>query len=122
MSQLIELDLGDGRTILVESDDEVTVSRAVLSAIRYQRAGADTARRTELAGMQDALRGFVDGSVAALREVNADIEQVQFEFSVSLGGEAGVPYITKGGGEGALKVTVQCNLAKQKQRLALDPD
>ncbi|MCG6942165.1 MAG: hypothetical protein LJE69_13050 [Thiohalocapsa sp.] len=121
MAKLIELDLGEGRTVLVETDDEVSVPRSAVGAIGYQRAGADGVLRADLARVQQTLRGFVDGSVAALRGVDADIERVTLEFGVSLGGEAGVPFVSKGKADGALRVTVQCNLGRHP-RLSLDPD
>lgn len=122
MAKLIELDLGEGRTVLVEADDEVSVPRSAVGAMGYQRTGRDRAQRPDLARVQETLRGFVDGTVSALQEVSADVERVTLEFGVSLGGEAGVPFVTKGGTQGALKVTVQCNLARRQQRLSLDAD
>jgi hypothetical protein len=122
MAKLIELDLGEGRTVLVEADDEVSVPRSAVGTMGYQRTGRDGALRADVARVQQTLRGFVDGSVAALRDVSADVERVTLEFGVSLGGEAGVPFVTKGGTQGALKVTVQCNLARRQQRLSLDAD
>jgi hypothetical protein len=122
MANLIELDLGDGRTVLVESDEDISVPRSVRGAVGYQKVAPDTTRRTEFSSVQDSLRCFVDGAVSALRGVDADIERVQFQFSLSLGGDAGVPFITKGRDQGTLNVTVQCNLSKRSQRLSLDPD
>lgn len=120
MAKLIELDLGEGRTVLVETDDEVSVPRSAVSAMGYQRTGRDGAQRPDVARVQETLRGFVDGSVAALRGVDADVEQVTLEFAVSLGGEAGVPFVTKADSAGALKVKVLCNLGRRHQRLSLD--
>ncbi len=122
MANLIELDLGDGRTVLVESDEDISVPRSVRGAVGYQKVAPDSMRRTEFSGVQDSLRCFVDGAVSALRGVDADIERVQFDFSLSLGGEAGVPFITKGQGQGALNVTVQCKLSKDTRRLSLEPN
>jgi hypothetical protein len=122
MATLIELDLGEGRTVLVETDSDVSVPRAAINRMGYQRPRPDGDLRADLERMQQALRGFVDGSVAALRDVDADIERATLEFGVSLGGEAGVPFIAKSKSEGSIQVTVQCNLARRHARLALDPD
>lgn len=122
MAKLIELDLGEGRTVLVEADEDVSVPRSAVGAMGYQRPGQGGAARADIARVQETLRGFVEGSVAALRDVDADIERVSFEFGVSLGGEAGLPFITGGRTDGTLKVTVQCNLARHHKRLSLDPD
>lgn len=122
MATLIELDLGEGRTLLVETDDEVSVPRSAVSAMGYQRAGREGSLRADLTRVQETLRGFVDASVNGLKEVDADIERVTLQFGISLGGEVGMPFITKGDTGGALKVTVQCNLGRRHQRLALDGD
>ncbi|NBC14656.1 MAG: hypothetical protein GVY09_15240 [Gammaproteobacteria bacterium] len=122
MAKLIELELDQGRTVLVETDEEISVPRSAVGAMGYQRTGRDGAWRADLVRVQETLRGFVEGSVGALRDVDAELERVTLEFGVSLGGDAGVPYVTKGGTAGTLKVTVQCNLARRNQRLALDPE
>lgn len=122
MAKLIELDLGDGRTVLVEADEEVSVPRSAAGAMGYARTGRDGPLRADVAQVQQTLRGFVDGTVAALRDTDAEIERVTLEFGMSLGGEAGVPFITRGDAPGLLKVTVECNLSRRRQRLALDPD
>ncbi|MGD9409885.1 CU044_2847 family protein [Thiohalocapsa sp.] len=122
MATLIELDLGAGRTVLVETDDEVSVPRSAMSAMGYQRASREASLRADLTRVQETLRGFVDASVAGLKEVDADIERVTLQFGISLGGEVGMPFITKGDTCGALKVTVQCNLGRRQQRPSLDGD
>lgn len=42
-----------------------------------------------------------------------NVDKVTLEFGIELGGEAGIPYVTKGTAKSNLKVTVECSLPKQ---------
>jgi len=39
----------------------------------------------------------------------ADVEKVTLQFGIQIGGEAGVPYVTKGTAESNLTITVECS-------------
>jgi hypothetical protein len=39
----------------------------------------------------------------------ANVEKVTLEFGLKVGGEAGVPYVTRGTAESNLKITVECS-------------
>lgn len=51
MANLIELDLGDSRTVLVESDEDVTVPRSARGSVGYQKVAPDSMRRTEFSNV-----------------------------------------------------------------------
>jgi hypothetical protein len=119
MAKLVELELGDGRSLLVEADDDVSVPRSVMP---YKRTSRDTDVRVRFESVAETLRGFTDQAVRALQDVDADVERVRLQFGVSLGGDAGVPFVTKGSEGGALSVTIDCNLGRRGQRLSLDDD
>ncbi|MGB5831574.1 MAG: CU044_2847 family protein [Thiohalocapsa sp.] len=122
MARLVELDLGDGQSVLVEADDQISIPRSAIGEMAYQRGPRDAQSRASIERVQNMLRGFADGAVAALRDIDADVERVRLEFAVSLGGDAGVPYVTKRKGEGMLTVTIDCNLAHRNQRSSLEQD
>ena len=122
MAKLVELDLGNGQSVLVEADDEVSIPRSAVGEMAYQRGPREGQARASVERMQNVLRGFANGAVDALCDVDADVERVKLEFGLSLGGEAGVPYVTKNKGEGMLTVTLECNLARSNQGLSLEPD
>ncbi|NEO04021.1 MAG: hypothetical protein F6K50_54730 [Moorea sp. SIO3I7] len=42
-----------------------------------------------------------------------NVKKVTLEFGIELGGEAGIPYVTKGTAKSNLKITVECSLPKQ---------
>jgi hypothetical protein len=39
----------------------------------------------------------------------ANVDKVTLEFGIEIGGEAGVPYVTKGSAKSNLKITVECS-------------
>ncbi len=43
----------------------------------------------------------------------ANIDEVTLEFGIELGGEAGVPYVTKGTAKSHLKITVKCSFPEE---------
>jgi hypothetical protein len=43
----------------------------------------------------------------------ANIEEVTLEFGVEVGGEAGVPDVTKGTAKSNLKITVKCSFPSE---------
>ena len=122
MAKLVELDLGDGQSVLVEADEQVSIPRSAVGEMAYQRGPRDTQARVSVGRVQQMMRRFADGAVAALRDMDADVERVTLEFGVSLGGDAGVPFVTKGKGESMLTVTIECDLARRNQRLSLEGD
>jgi hypothetical protein len=119
MAKLIEMDLGEGRSLLVEVDDDVSIPRSALGDVAYQRGPREADRRVSSERVQGAIRGFVEGAVAALEGLDAGIERVKLEFGVNLAGGAGVPYVAKGRQDAMLSVTVDCNLAQRNRRLSL---
>lgn len=42
-----------------------------------------------------------------------NVDKVTLEFGIELGGEAGIPYVTKGTAKSNLKVTVECSFPKK---------
>ena len=110
MTNLVELDLGDGRSILIASNDEVTMPRGTVPTLPFKRTSREASMKARFELLADSLRGFTDNAVAAFRDGSPDIERVTLQFGVSLAGEAGLPYITENRNAGALLVTVECRL------------
>lgn len=46
----------------------------------------------------------------------ANVDKVTLEFGIELGGEAGVPYVTKGTAKSNLKITVECSFPKETEQ------
>jgi len=45
----------------------------------------------------------------------ANVDKVTLEFGIELGGEAGVPYVTKGTAKSNLKITVECSFPEKTE-------
>lgn len=74
-------------------------------------AGAVTVESCETIG--DTILSFTNFSLGALKKVgNANVDKVTLEFGVEVGGEAGVPYVTKGTATCNLKIIVECSFPK----------
>jgi hypothetical protein len=66
------------------------------------------------AAMETTIKTYTRRTLNAFRDLAAPgVDKVQLEFGINLGGEAGVPYVTKGTAQCSLKITVQCSFSKQ---------
>ena len=62
--------------------------------------------------IEGTIRAYTIYTLAAFKKVAiADVRKVTLEFGLEIGGEAGVPYITKGTAKSNLKVTVECGFS-----------
>lgn len=50
------------------------------------------------------------------------ISKVSLEFGLKIGGEVGIPYITKGTGESNLKITVECSFNNESEESEKKPE
>jgi hypothetical protein len=115
MSKLVSVELGDGHSILIEADEAAWTPGDDLG-LRGSGRGGGAELRTRFEALESTLRAFTDRTVKALRAVDADVEKVTLEFGLGLGGELGVPYVTKGASGSNLNVKVECSLAKSRVR------
>ncbi|MEM6838619.1 MAG: CU044_2847 family protein [Cyanobacteria bacterium P01_C01_bin.120] len=72
----------------------------------------DAARRAveSFTAMESTIKTYTKRTLNIFTELGlANVDKVQLEFGVNLGGEAGVPYVTKGTAECSLKITVECS-------------
>jgi hypothetical protein len=113
MSKAVAVQI-EGRTLLVETDDTVTIPAGqVRESVRGKR-NPEGAR--EVASINDLKQNFADVNdviVAWCNNLYSAAERIQtperfaIEFGVKLVGEAGVPMLTKVSGEASFKVTVE---------------
>lgn len=60
--------------------------------------------------VQGVITAYTHYSLAALQKVAiANVDKVTLEFGIEIGGELGVPYITKGTTKSNLKIQVECS-------------
>ena len=61
--------------------------------------------------IENTIRAYTIISLNAFKKrAIPDVDKVTLEFGIELGGEAGVPYVTKGTIKSNLKITVECSL------------
>lgn len=114
MPRLAPIKLDDGTTIYIEATDDVDApappedtggERPLVSKGDPLEAAVE-----RFASVQDTLRSWTNQALNAFREVAAaNVDKVTLEFGLKVGGEAGIPYVTKGTAESNLKITVECS-------------
>jgi hypothetical protein len=64
--------------------------------------------------LENTIKAYTTFTLNALKQVAiANIEEVTLEFGVEVGGEAGIPYVTKGTAKSNLKITVKCSFPSE---------
>lgn len=67
--------------------------------------------------IQKTIRAYTLYTLNAFKKVAiANVDKVTLEFGIELGGEAGVPYVTKGTAKSNLKITVECSFPKEPEK------
>jgi Trypsin-co-occurring domain 1 len=107
MTQLAPIKLADGTLIWIESTDVTTPSEQGLQGDDFPP------QIRQLQTVEDTIRAYTNYTLNAFKTVaNANIDRVVLEFGIRVGGESGIPYITKGTAESNLKITVDCSFPK----------
>jgi hypothetical protein len=64
--------------------------------------------------IQKTIRAYTLYTLNAFKNVaSANVDKVTLEFGIEVGGEAGVPYVTKGTAKSNLKIKVECSFPKE---------
>lgn len=67
--------------------------------------------------IQKTIHAYTVYTLNAFKKVAiADVDKVTLEFGIELGGEAGVPYVTKGTAKSNLKITVECSFPENTKK------
>jgi hypothetical protein len=60
--------------------------------------------------IEGTIRAYTNYTLNAFKQVSsASVDKVTLEFGIKVGGEVGIPYVTKGTGESNIKITVECS-------------
>lgn len=131
MTQLVPIQIDENTIIYMEPAPEVSVpvtrppaapgSEPTRGDLGLGSKGPieDAARKTleSFAAMETTIKTYTQRTLNAFRELGAaNVDKVQLEFGINLGGEAGVPYVTKGTAECSLKITVECSFPKSSDQ------
>ena len=65
--------------------------------------------------IEGTIRAYTNSTLSAFKDMaHANVDKVTLEFGIRVGGEAGVPYVTKGTAESNLSITVECSFDKDQ--------
>lgn len=124
MTQLVPIRLEDGTEIYMEATDDVVAPASApdLSSDPYAEATrtakgwsmtpptAQVHAAQSFKAIEGTIRTYTSYTMNAFKDMaTANVEKVTLEFGLKVGGEAGVPYVTKGTAESNLKITVECS-------------
>lgn len=134
MPQLTPIRLDDGTIIYIEASEDVAVplvidptevtrevTRGDLDAgekrwTRPTPKDAQLAAAQSFQAIEGTIKAYTTYTLNAFRQVAiANVDKVTLEFGIEVGGEIGVPYVTKGTASSNLKITVECSFPKIEQ-------
>lgn len=129
MTRLTPIQLDDDTIIYVEVTEDLeipTVSTEVPVEEEEEEGLTDKGMSPEKLRKQiiqhaqtieSTIRAYtIIGLNAFKKRAIPNVDKVTLEFGIELGGEAGIPYVTKGTAKSNLKVTVECSLPKQPEQ------
>ncbi|NEP10747.1 MAG: hypothetical protein F6K14_11130 [Symploca sp. SIO2C1] len=128
MTKLTPIRLDDDTVIYIEATEDVEAPSVSTEEPVEEEEEALTSKgmspdvlKKQMAqnfqAIQGTIRAYTIYTLSAFKKVAiAEVEKVTLEFGIELGGEAGVPYVTKGTAKSNLKVTVQCSFPKNTEQ------
>jgi len=67
--------------------------------------------------LQSTIFAYTNYSLAAFKKVAlANVDKVTLEFGIEIGGETGIPYVTKGTAKSNLKIQVECSFTDNENK------
>ncbi len=121
MTQLTAVKLDDGTVIYIEATEEVNApalseeepaedEEEYLVDKSGHLVNAQKQMVQSFQAIQGTIRAYTVYTLNAFKNVAiANVDKVTLEFGIELGGEAGIPYVTKGTAKSNLKITVECS-------------
>ena len=125
MAQLAPITIDEKTTIYIEAADNLNApmspQREVYDPTATRSSGLTpkNAAMTEkiaqnVQAIETTIRTYTTHVLNAFKDAAlANVDAVKLEFGISVSGEAGIPYITKGEVASNLKITVECSFPKK---------
>jgi hypothetical protein len=126
MTKLTPIQLDDNTVIYIEATEDVEVPEVSIEEPAeseeeeslISKGMSPEAVRKQMAqnfqAVQGTIRAYTVYTLNAFKQVAiANVDKVTLEFGIELGGEAGVPYVTKGTAKSNMKITVECSFPKE---------
>ncbi|NEP34753.1 CU044_2847 family protein [Moorena sp. SIO3B2] len=128
MTQLTPIQLEDGTIIYVEATEDLDIPTVSSPDNQDEEEEEEEALTDKGMSSPERLRQqiiqhaqIIEGTIRAYTIIGLNafkkkpipnVKKVTLEFGIELGGEAGIPYVTKGTAKSNLKITVECELSK----------
>ncbi|MHC5862997.1 CU044_2847 family protein [Nostoc sp.] len=126
MTKVIPIKLDDNTVIYIEATEDVTVpvvNTTLLDEEEEEEALVGKGMNPEqirqkmmqnFLSIQNTIRTYTVYTLNAFKQIPiAEVNKVTLEFGIEMGGEAGVPYVTKGTAKSNMKITVECSFPKE---------
>lgn len=123
--KLTPIRLDENTVIYIESTESVDAPDqvAIISTDGEEEEESATSRglredaQKHFQDLQSTILTYTSYTLAAFKKVAvANIDKVTLEFGVEIGGEVGIPYITKGTAKSNLKIQVECTFADANKK------
>jgi len=126
MTKLIPIQFDENTVIYIEATEEVELPSVPTETggARQGSKGAvsDIVKKQAMesfAAVQSTIYTYTALTLNAFKKVAiANVDKVTLEFGIEVGGEAGVPYVTKGTAKSNLKITVECSFPDKTESQA----
>ena len=120
MPKLAPVQLDENTTIYIEITEDIDAPVFLEDNSDdiddVQNKGINDDLRKHIQDFQSTIFTYTNYALTAFKRVTvANISKVTLEFGVELGGEMGVPYITKGTAKSNLKIQVECSFVDDKK-------
>lgn len=124
MTKLTPIQLDDNTIIYIEASEDVNIPPVATEeeeeeALNEKGMSPEAVRKQmaqNFQAIQGTIRAYTVYTLNAFKQMpiaNTSIDKVTLEFGIELGGEAGIPYVTKGTAKSNMKITVECSFPKE---------
>jgi len=126
MTKLTPIQLDDNTVIFIESTEDATAPSVTLQQPNEEEEESPVTRGLPSVNdsQRQAIQSFqaIEGTIRAYTTYTlnafkslavANIDKVTLKFGIEIGGEAGIPYITKGTAKSNLNIEVECSFPNQ---------
>jgi hypothetical protein len=122
MTQLIPIRLDDDTIIYLEATENVQSPSLETAEAEEKPVSGRGSSLPSTSGqrilqnfqaIESTIRAYTQYTLRAFRDLAiANVDEVSLQFGIEIGGEAGIPYITRGQAKSNLNITVKCSFPK----------
>lgn len=124
MTKVTPIRLEDGTVIYIEATEDVDAPLVTTEDFTEDEEEAPIKKGfsqkqfvQSFEAIQGTIRAYTVYTLNTFKKMPIpNVDKVTLEFGIELGGEAGVPYVTKGTAKSNLKITVECSFPKETEQ------